>query len=137
GVPLWVDAGVEQLIVPLADAAAVRAASADARLMSEHAFSETRGEAMAYVWAREGDHVLARFFFLAHGNVVEDPATGSACASLGGWLLAQGSQVPLSLRVHQGEAIRRPSLLDLRIDEARQIFVGGAVVELGTGSIRL
>jgi PhzF family phenazine biosynthesis protein len=137
GVPLWVDAGVEQLVVPLADANAVRAANADARLMSEHALSESRGEAMAYVWAREGDHVVARFFFLAHGNVVEDPATGSACANLGGWLLAQNTPLPVTVRIHQGDAIGRPSILYLRIDETRQIFVSGAVVELGEGTMRL
>jgi PhzF family phenazine biosynthesis protein len=137
GVPRWVDAGVEQLVVPLADANAVRAANADARLMSEHAFSESRGEAMAYVWAREGDHVLARFFFLAHGNVIEDPATGSACANLGGWHLAENTALPFAARIQQGEAIGRPSVLDLRIDESRQIYVTGAVIELGEGTMRL
>jgi predicted PhzF superfamily epimerase YddE/YHI9 len=31
---------------------------------------------MAYVFAREGDRVLARFFFPKHGAIIEDPAPG-------------------------------------------------------------
>jgi predicted PhzF superfamily epimerase YddE/YHI9 len=43
-------------------------------------------EGMAYVWAPEGEgRVAARFFFLKHDALVEDPGTGSACANLGGW----------------------------------------------------
>ena len=135
GPPLWVDTGAEQLIVPLETADDVVRVTPDAHLLRRHAFSDKRGASMVYVWARDSDAtVVARFFFLSDGSVIEDPATGSACANLGGWLLATGHALPTNLEVHQGAIVGRPSLLKLRIDEARRIFVSGRVVEVGRGS---
>ena len=82
--PLWVDTGSEQLVIPLASVDAVRRAAPRADLMLAHGSNGQR--AMAYVFARDGDHVTCRFFFPKHGAVIEDPGTGSACANLGGWL---------------------------------------------------
>jgi trans-2,3-dihydro-3-hydroxyanthranilate isomerase len=146
--PLWVDTGAEQLVIPLASADDVRRARPNAELLGRHALNEKRGASMAYVWAplsasgttsgiAENSEVLARFFFLSDGGVVEDPATGSACANLGGWHLATNAALPIVLRVHQGETIARPSLLELRVDHQRQVFVSGQVEELGAGVIRL
>ena len=92
---------------------------------------------MAYVWARDRERLLVRFFFTQHGAVIEDPATGSACANLGGWLLATGKPLPLSFSLCQGEAVQRPSQLGLRVDADRSIFVTGSVLELGRGSLEL
>lgn len=138
GEPLWVDTGAEQLVVPLRSPADVAAARPDAARLARDGFSPKRGASMAYVWARAGgDVVSARFFFLAGGSVVEDPATGSACANLGGYLLATGHALPLSATVHQGEAVGRPSHLGLHVDARGQIFVSGEVVELGRGTLTL
>ncbi|HVV82261.1 MAG TPA: PhzF family phenazine biosynthesis protein [Kofleriaceae bacterium] len=82
--PLWVDTGVEQLVIPIASPALVRAARADAALLEKHARCASRGEAMAYLWARGEPAWTVRFLFTLDGSVVEDPATGSACANLGG-----------------------------------------------------
>ena len=49
------------------------------------------GQSMAYVFADEGDAkgtVVSRFFFPSGAAILEDPATGSACANLGGWFCA-------------------------------------------------
>lgn len=132
GEPLWVNTGAEQLVIPLASADDVRAAKPIPALLQQHAMGSN--EAMAYVWAREGDHLLVRFFFDQHGAVVEDPATGSACANLGGYLLATGAALPVREVLHQGAAVRRPSHLGLHVDTDRQIYVSGKVVELGGGS---
>jgi PhzF family phenazine biosynthesis protein len=135
--PLWVDTGAEQLVVPLARPEDVRAARPEADLLTRLAFSPSRQEAMAYVWARAAaDSIVARFFFVA-GSVLEDPATGSACANLGGWMLATGAPLPVRARIHQGEAVKRPSHLELTVDADRRVFVGGDVIELGRGSITL
>src|SRR4029450_3919725 len=83
-----------------------RAAPTSERLM-KHGSNGQR--AMAYVFAREGDRVLARFFFPKHGSVVEDPGTGSACANLGGWLLATGAPLPQRIAGAQGGQGARPS----------------------------
>lgn len=136
----WVNAGVEQLVIPLARPEDVIGARPNAALLANDAYSRSAGESMAYVWARSGEGtVVARFFFLVHGGLVEDPATGSACANLGGWMLAhpRREQRPVSVTVHQGAAIGRPSELHLSINADRHIFVSGAVREMGSGLIRL
>lgn len=136
GAPLWVDTGSEQLVVPLATPAAVRACKPDAALLAKHASNGQR--AMAYVWAPLSENsALVRFFFLKHGAVTEDPGTGSACANLGGWLLANGRRGPLSWTLHQGEQLGRANVLKLTIDATNAIHVGGRVVELGRGEINL
>jgi PhzF family phenazine biosynthesis protein len=133
--PLWVDTGSEQLMVPRASFDAVRRARPAPAQMLVHASNAQR--AMAYVFAREGDHVLSRFFFPKHGAIVEDPGTGSACANLGGWLLATGATLPQRLTIDQGEAVGRPCRLGLVVDAQRSIHVSGRVIEIGRGSITL
>ena len=133
--PLWVDTGSEQLIIPLATFAAVQRAAPTAEGLQTHGSNGQR--AMAYVFAREGDHVLARFFFPKHGSVVEDPGTGSACANLGGWLLATGAPLPQRLTIDQGEAVGRPCHLGLVVTADRQIRVSGQVIEIAQGTLSL
>ena len=135
--PLWVNTGAEQLVIPIKSAALVRAAHGVPDLLAKHGISPTREEAMAYLWARDGRDILVRFFFTNHGSVVEDPATGSACANLGGWMLAQQRALPIDETLHQGEYVGRPSKLRLRVDEKRNIYVTGDVVELGRGEVEL
>jgi trans-2,3-dihydro-3-hydroxyanthranilate isomerase len=93
--------------------------------------------AMAYVFAREGARVLARFFFPKHGAVIEDPGTGSACANLGGWLLATNAALPQRLSIDQGEAVGRPCRLGLTVESDRSIHVSGRVIEIGRGTLCL
>jgi trans-2,3-dihydro-3-hydroxyanthranilate isomerase len=133
--PLWVDTGSDQLIVPLANFAAVRRAAPRADVMLAHGSNGQR--AMAYVFAREGDHVLSRFFFPKHGAVVEDPGTGSACANLGGWLLATHAGLPQKLTIDQGEAVGRPCRLGLEVTRDRRILVSGRVIEIARGTVTL
>jgi PhzF family phenazine biosynthesis protein len=140
GEPLWVSTGVEQLVIPLATADDVRAAEPVPELMRRWGYSATREEAMAYVGARDaaGSSALTvRFFFTLNGSVIEDPATGSACANLGGWMLATGQSLPVELTLRQGDAVGRPSRLGLRVAADRGIYVTGSVVELGRGVVEL
>ena len=139
--PLWVDTGSDQLLVPLASATAVRSCRPSAELMSRHATVTLPGAAsrsMAYIWTEVASNAaLARFFFLKQGSVVEDPGTGSACANLGGWLVATGAALPREIAIAQGDAVGRPCHLGLTVDADRRIFVSGRVIELGRGSIEL
>lgn len=133
GDPLWVNTGAEQLVIPLATTNDVRCATPNAALFAQYARGTT--EEMAYVWARaSADQILVRFFFTQHGAVIEDPATGSACANLGGYLLAIGTALPVAATLSQGAAVGRPSVLGLRIADDRGIYVSGNVVELGGGA---
>lgn len=134
--PLWVNVGVEQLVVPLGSADDVRAAQADPRLLREFG-TGAEGEALMYVWApTDQETIESRFFFMQGNAAIEDPATGSACANLGGWFLASGER-GIHRRIHQGIAIQRPSVLDLVLDDEGTIFVSGAVREVGRGTFRI
>jgi PhzF family phenazine biosynthesis protein len=133
--PLWIDTGSDQLVVPLASFAAVRRAAPRADAMLAHGSNGQR--AMAYVFAREGDRVLSRFFFPKHGSVIEDPGTGSACANLGGFLLATGTALPQKLAIDQGEAVGRPCRLGLEVTSDRRILVSGRVIEIARGTVSL
>jgi len=136
--PLWVDTGSEQLVIPVASADAVRRVSPRADLIAAHGSSGQR--AMAYAFARDAETpttIVARFFFLKHGAVVEDPGTGSACANLGGWLLATGAALPQRISIFQGDAVGRPCRLGLEVTNERRIRVSGRVIELARGTLTL
>jgi trans-2,3-dihydro-3-hydroxyanthranilate isomerase len=133
--PLWVNAGTEQLIVPLASDAAGRRVSVRADLLAQ--LRSADGHSMAYVFAPAGAGLLSRFFFPKGSAVLEDPATGSATANLGGWCLAMGRKLPCEFEISQGEYTGRPSALRLRVDEERHVLVSGDVIELGRGAVTL
>jgi len=69
--------------------------------------------------------------------VLEDPATGSATANLGGWCLAMNRTLPCEFDISQGEYVGRPAGLRLHVDGERQVLVSGDVIELGRGTINL
>ena len=134
---LWVDTGAEQLIVPLASVDAVRRADPDSGRIAEWP-RNNMDRSMCYLWAHAGPGAVeSRFFFTKHASVIEDPGTGSACANLGGWMLATAQPLPVTLAVAQGAAAGRPCHLGLRVTPGREILVSGNVVELGAGVIRL
>lgn len=132
--PLWVSTGTEQLLVPLGHVDAVLRAAVDplrlARLRS------TQGNSMIGIFHDDGRVVTLRFFFRNGPGAAEDPATGSACANLGGWFLATGGGA-LERTVLQGDLVGRPSTLLLRVGADRQISVAGDVAYLGQGELLL
>jgi trans-2,3-dihydro-3-hydroxyanthranilate isomerase len=134
--PLWLNTGVEQLIIPIASSDLVRRAKPVLSLIEKYGFSATRREAMSYLWASDATEWTVRFFFTANGALLEDPATGSACANLGGWMVTN-ARGPMMATLRQGDAIARPSRLGLRVDAEAGIFVTGSVIELGRGNIEL
>jgi PhzF family phenazine biosynthesis protein len=65
------------------------------------------------------------------GAITEDPATGSAAASLGGYLREEGLvDVPARVSVHQGHHVGRPSLLTIDIHHHGGIVVSGTAVPI-------
>ncbi|MBI3524774.1 MAG: PhzF family phenazine biosynthesis protein [Betaproteobacteria bacterium] len=134
--PLWVNTGNEQLVIPLTSVDAVRRCQPDAALMQRHCCNGQRTP--AYVWAHSGENQTAvRYFYGQHGSVCEDPGTGSACANLGGYLLATGQHGPLAWTLHQGAQVGRPCTLKLTLGADDAIHVGGRVIEIGRGEIVL
>lgn len=135
--PLWVSTGNEQLLVPLTSPDAVARCQPEPRLAQRHA--NEAGMVKIYVWAETGDEqIVARFFFSKHpGSIEEDPGTGSACANLGGWMLAAKRPLPITRLIYQGDHVGRPCRLRLSVDEAGKIFVAGRVIELGRGTVSI
>jgi PhzF family phenazine biosynthesis protein len=84
-----------------------------------------------------GEFLLARFFFPQGPAVLEDPATGSATANLGGWCIALGRELPCGFEISQGEQADRPSTLYLDVDADRRVRVSGNVAEIGRGTLAL
>ena len=130
--PLWLKAGREQLIIPLTSEAAVRRARPKPEMFEK--LRSVDGAGQALVFASTGaKKIMSRFFFPDGASILEDPATGSACANLGGWFLAMGRRPPLTFEISQGELIGRPSILQLEVNTDNEVFVGGEVIELGSG----
>ena len=134
--PLWMKAGREQLVIPLTSEAAVRRVRPKSELFEK--LKSVDGAGQAYVFATTGaKKILSRFFFPDGAAILEDPATGSACANLGGWFVAMGRRPPLNFEVSQGEFIGRPSTLQLEVNSDNEVFVGGDVIEIGSGILNL
>jgi PhzF family phenazine biosynthesis protein len=134
--PLWLKAGREQLIIPLTSEAAVRRARPRPEMFEKLRSVDGAGQALVFA-STGGKKIISRFFFPDGAAILEDPATGSACANLGGWFLAMGRRPPLDFEVSQGELVGRPSLLKLEVNTDNEVFVGGNVIELGSGIVHL
>jgi PhzF family phenazine biosynthesis protein len=134
GATQWVSCGVESLIVQVDDVAALRSAAPNPALMHEHLAMPGRPP-HAYLWTWTGDDTVeARMFAVAGTALEEDPATGSACSSLGGWFVGQG-RTGLELVVSQGAQTGRPSRLVLSVDAEGTIRVAGRVADVGSGVV--
>jgi trans-2,3-dihydro-3-hydroxyanthranilate isomerase len=134
---MFVNTGVEQLLVPLNSVDALQRCQPTLALLDRAARNQA-GRAMVYLWtANSADHVTSRFFFEKANGLYEDPGTGSACANLGGYLLGQNTAVPRNIAIDQGAQTGRPCRLNLRIDARANIYVGGKVTAFGHGEISL
>ena len=89
-----------------------------------------------------GSDIRARMFGPGVG-VLEDPATGSACAALGGYLGARDPRADGTLRwvVEQGFEMGRPSILELEVDKVGNaiaaVRVGGGAVMVSEGTMHV
>ena len=132
----WISTGMEQLMVPLRSTDAVRRARPGATL---ERFRNAFGKVGVCVFSPLSEaQPRVRFFFGKNaGAIAEDPATGSACANLGGHVVLGGAALPFSRALSQGAQIGRPSRLLLDVTSTGVIRVGGEVIELGRGHVEL
>lgn len=87
-----------------------------------------------------GHDVRARMYGPGVVNVPEDPATGSACAALGGYLAARAARDgTMRWVVEQGYEMGRPSQIEIEADRAdatiTAVRVGGSSVMVCSGEI--
>src|ERR1700722_14623678 len=131
----------EDILSTAHDRSAFRAAGAAAATPPPGA--NLRFALLLYV-RRDGDATRLRArMFAPLGGVVEDPATGSACAALAALLtsMAPGENVDLLYEIEQGVEMGRPSLL---IASGRktaegpvEATVAGSCVSSGSGTLEL
>ncbi|MEO7964216.1 MAG: PhzF family phenazine biosynthesis protein, partial [Gemmatimonadaceae bacterium] len=118
--PQAVTCGLPFVFVPLRSRDAVRRA----KLRMETWETQLAGQAadMIMLFAMEGEeagHDVRARMFGPGVAVMEDPATGSACAALGGYLGARDARTDgtLSWVVEQGYEMGRPSVLHVECDK--------------------
>lgn len=142
--PQALSCGLPFLIVPLRNRDAVARARVKLDRWEEVLKPFWAPEILVY--SRDAEHeghdVRARMF--APGlSVPEDPATGSACATLAGYLAARDARTDGTLRwvVEQGFEMGRPSVLEIEADKlfgsVTAIRVGGASVMVAEGTLRI
>ena len=90
-----------------------------------------------------GNGLIRSRMFAPNLGVPEDPATGSAAASFGGYLAARSNLSSATLRytIHQGVEMGRPSTLELEVDVSDSavsaVRVGGASVLVASGTLHV
>jgi len=131
--------GVPFLVVPLSSVDALAQARLDLerwRVLLADAVTQK-----VYLIARAGDASWRVRMFAPGLGVAEDPATGSAAASLAGWLARHATTRDGSHRwqILQGQEIGRPSELTLEYEQhgaaAHTVRVGGSAVLVARGSL--
>ena|SRR5688572_17566573 len=139
--PQIVSCGLEFAFVRVKDRGVVARSRLHLESWEKH-LANTLGQAvMIFAMDAEepGHDVRARMFAPGFG-VPEDPATGSACAALGGYLAARSREDGTQKWVvEQGYEMGRPSLIEVEADRAggkiSAIRVGGASVLVSEGRI--
>ncbi|HTO53865.1 MAG TPA: PhzF family phenazine biosynthesis protein [Myxococcota bacterium] len=127
--------GPHQLFIPLRDRSAVEAARVDAAQLEKLVAAGAPASLYPFApGAREpANHYTVRLF-APTGGVPEDPATGSAAGFFGAYLVRHRvhGEGPLDVRIEQGHALQRPSLLRVR-QNGSAIQVGGRVIPVARG----
>ena len=139
--------GLSCLAVPVRSLADLRDIRINTSLLAD--IYTRRGATGCHTFTREtlevgASRAHARFFAPAD-NIPEDPATGSACGALGGYLVHHGA---LSLEpqegrynfvIEQGDFIHRPSRINLSVKggagSVEEVKVGGAAVLVARGEV--
>jgi len=139
-----VSCGTPFLFVPLRDRAAVGRARLKLELWETALGSYLTNKVFVFALDGEGEgsDVRARMFAPGIG-VPEDPATGSACVALGGYLAKRDPRFDGTMRwvVEQGFEMGRPSILEVEADKSNGVVtaarVGGRTVLVCEGSMTL
>ena len=139
--------GLSCLAVPIRSLADLRDIRVNTELLTE--IYTRHGGTGCHAFTREtidggAARAHARFFAPAD-NIPEDPATGSACGALGGYLIHHGA---LSLEpedgrykfvIEQGDFINRPSRINLDVKgeagHAEEVKVGGSAILVARGEM--
>jgi trans-2,3-dihydro-3-hydroxyanthranilate isomerase len=136
-------AGLYYLFVPVRTPGALARARIKTDLWEKSLRDSLAPDVYLFVEDDESPEIIRARMFAPHFGVPEDPATGSAAASFGGYLAARSSVKDGTLRytIHQGVEMGRPSLLELEVDvdggNVTAVRVGGASVLVTSGVLHV
>lgn len=132
--PQAVSCGFPFLIVPLRDLDAVRRARVRMDQWDSSLKAYWAQDIMVFARDPEREGVIRVRVFVPGQGIIEDPATGSAAAALGGYIAARESAAngKFSFLLEQGFEIKRPSFIELEVEkkdgEVSAVRVGGSAV---------
>ena len=142
-----ISTGISFLAVPVRAIADLRRCKINAGLLAE--IYMRAGGTGCLAFSREtleiGDSRAHARMFAPADNIPEDPATGSACGALGGYLVYHGvsgvepKDGKFSFVIEQGDFIHRPSRLNLEVKggsgNVEVVRVGGPSVVVAKGEV--
>lgn len=125
----WADNGPGWIAVQMASAEAVLALEP----LRHHSSRLEIGVVGPHPAGHEFAFEVRTFFSDAHGNLLEDPVTGSFNASAAQWLLSE-ELVQAPYRARQGTCLGRAGHIEVHEDDG-QIWIGGAVQRIVNGML--
>ncbi len=126
GAPVMATLGMPFTFTQLADRATLSALATDVTAFREGLKTYPQSLDFAQcVWVDEGDALHMRMFGPLD-NIPEDPATGSAAATLAA-LLCEARGTPVRFTIHQGHDMGRPSLIEVEAEPGKVTVTGQAV----------
>lgn len=136
--PTVVSTEATHLMVPLKDAAALRDARVEKKLLIQ--IAEQYGFEGFYCFTipnNDPEYLAHARFFNPGIGIDEDPATGSAAGPLAGYLLQKGYvRSETDYKVLQGAQIGRPSVIHFNAT-SEGIWISGSAVIVMEGKIRI
>ena len=135
--PVHASLGLPFVIVELADRAALSACATDMPAIREGALRYPQGADFAlFAYVRDGAQISSRMF-APLDNIIEDPATGSASATLAA-LLTQRLNMPQDLIFSQGVDMGRPSVIMATTTLAPlSVTIMGNAIQTMSGTFKL
>jgi trans-2,3-dihydro-3-hydroxyanthranilate isomerase len=136
-----VSTGVPFLMVPVRSLEALGRAKIDMPSWEKHLANSWAPE--PFLFTELEPPLMRARMFAPNMGIVEDPATGSACACFGGYLAWRSGvrDGMLQWTVHQGVEMGRPSIIEVEAElsggEVTTVRVGGASVLVSSGTLHV
>ncbi len=124
GLPFYVaETNIESLAKAHANLDAFRSAA------EKYGLADLSGRLSVFIYARHGDGIeaLRARMFAPLSNNWEDPATGSASAALGAFLLSLENQTSARIEIEQGVEMGRPSKIIIHAQKSNDVVDNVAI----------
>jgi trans-2,3-dihydro-3-hydroxyanthranilate isomerase len=135
-----VSTGLPHILVPLRSLDFLRQARVDRGRYFQFIEKTWAKNIMVFcLQGRTANHAVSVRMFADYLGIAEDPATGSGCGCLAGYLVRHRclGTPAISVIAGQGHEIGRPSLLYLQAEDSKsaiRIRVGGKVMDIASGT---